>query len=231
MSKTTHGKGKGKEKKTAKEIAVIVFSIFIAISMMVPSIGAIINYYNYQKNQNQEVTLEQVDETFTKQIDQIQAQIKAKPDDPYLYAQLGSSYIQWANLSKFFPQNGVDTNAIVQGHLTKAIEAYDSSLAIETTEPAVAGKALALSMLNKYDEAETVLGEYLKDHPESTSGYEMLAQIFEMQDEHDKAIEAYEKVKENASDSQQDVKDKAQESIDKIKAAQKAAQQSSSENN
>ncbi len=66
---STTSNGNGKKKKTGKEIAVIVFSIFIAIAMMVPSIGYIVSYYKYQHQpqaaqQEQNLTPEQINQSF-----------------------------------------------------------------------------------------------------------------------------------------------------------------------
>ncbi len=75
-------------------------------------------------------------------------------------------------------------------------------------------------MLNKTDEAKSVLEGYLKDHPESTAAYGMLAHIFEAQGDNQKAIETYNKVKETTTDD--NVKKQAQEEIDRIQGDKKS---------
>ncbi len=234
---STKAKKNGKEKKTAKEIAVIVFSVFIAIAMMVPSIGMIVNYYNSQNQENQPVTAEQVDETFTKLINAAEEKIKANPNDTALYNELGTDYIQWATYTPLFAQEGQDTSALVTERYNKALDAYNASLNISTTEGAVVGKAFALEKLNDLGQAESTLEDYLKDHPESTSAYQMLASIFELKGDKEQAIDAYQKVKEMSSD--EEAKKDAQSAIDRLNNSgqsqnsegQEQTSEESSENN
>ncbi len=217
MSK--HTKANGKKKKTGKEIAVIFFAIFIAISMMVPSIGYIVSYYQYQNSQNEQITPEQVNETFEKQIASLNESIAASPEDANLYGQLGSVYLQWASFSQYFPKEGDDVAALVTERANKALEAFNTSLEKGETENAVVGKSLALSTLGKAEEAKATLEGYLKDHPESVMALETLARAFEMEGNSEKAIETYEKLKAAAGESNAEVSQKAQEAIDRIKAA------------
>ncbi len=220
---STNAKKNGKKKKTGKEIAVIVFAIFIAISMMIPSIGYIINYYNMQTQQQEHpVTAEQVDETFTKEIDQVNEKIKKDSNNADLYNELGNDYLQWASYATVLPVEGQDTAAVIKERTTKALDAFNASLEISTTEAGVVGKALALTMLNEPDQAETLLEGYLKDHPESTSAYQMLAQVFEIKGEQEKALETYEKMKNSTNDVK--LQQRAQNAIDRIKNPEKSQQ-------
>ncbi len=223
---STTAKKNGKKKKTGKEIAVIVFAIFIALSMMIPSIGYIINNMQNQQ-ESHPVTIQQVDETFTKKTDELNEKIKIDPKNANLYDELGNDYLQWASYASVLPVEGQDTAATVNGLKHKALDAFNASLEISTTEAGVVGKALSLTMLNDPDQAETLLEGYLKDHPESTAAYQMLAQVFEVKGEKEKALEAYEKVKSTTSDEK--VKERAQEGIDRINNPQQAQQEDGSE--
>ncbi len=222
---STKAKKNGKEKKTAKEIAVIVFAIFIAVAMMVPSIGMIVSYYNSQ-NQDNTVTLEKVDETFGSMVSTVDAKIKEDPENTSLYNELGGDYMQWAAYTPLFAKEGQDISGLVTERYNKALDAFNASLDIKTTEGAIVGKAFVLSQLHDYSQAESVLEGYLKDHPESTSAYQMLASVFEDQDQKDKAIEAYQKVKETASDDK--TKAEAQSAIDKLNNPEGAQAQDNS---
>ncbi len=227
MSKNTNSKSK--KKKTGKEIAVIVFAIFIAISMMVPSIGYIVSYYQYNQNGGQQtapVTAEQVNETFQKQIDEINKSIEADPQNADLKADLGNVYLQWAGFTQYFPQDGVDLTALTNERVNKALEAFDASVQIKSTDSGVIGKSYALNMLQKTDEAISGLEAFVAENPESIAAYNALAQIYQSAGQSDKAVAAYEKMIELAPDTRQDIKDKAQAAIDQIKGASSQASDS-----
>ncbi len=212
---STSAKKKGKKKKTGKEIAVIVFAVFIAIAMMVPSLGYIINYFNMQNEQKEHPqTAQQVQDSFTEKVKELNEKIQIDPKNANLYDELGNTYLQWASFASALPQEGQDTNTLVKERAQQALDAFNNSLAISTTEAGVVGKALSLTLLNEPNEAETVLEDYLKDHPESTTAYQMLAQVFEIKGENDKAVETYKKMKDSTSDEK--IKERAQKAIDRL---------------
>ena len=215
---STTAKKNGKKKKTGKEIAVIVFAIFIALSMMIPSIGYIVNYYNNQeKMEHSHPTIEQVNETFGQTIENLENRIKEDPNSYELYDQLGDAYLAWAGNS-YDPNNFDGTIGRVGELSNKAIDAFDHSLDIETNERAILGKALALVLTQKPDQAKEVLETYLKNHPDSPDAYAMLAGLFEESNDTQKAIDTYQKMKDSTNDPK--LKQQIDNKINKLKQEQ-----------
>ena len=131
-------KTKKEKKEATKKVIITVFSIIIAISMMLPMVGTIVQSKRQERMKDpSKVTMTDIDGEFTGRITQLESEAKKTPDDAFLQVQIGQTYTQWAQSVVWFSK-GEDISKHTDDLYTKATDAYNKALEIDGSNQAAA---------------------------------------------------------------------------------------------
>ena len=185
---------KKKDKGKGKKVAIIIFAIFMSISMMVPSLSAIINGIQQQKQQDEhKLTAEQVDADMSKRIDELKAKVDKEPKEAQNWIDLGNGYLRWASFDQMFASEKKD-----QGTLTKlfsqAMAAFEKGRSLGGSPQAEIGMSSCLYQQGKVEEAINLLETYNKEKKEDARVLRSLGTLYEAEGERNKAISAYKRI-------------------------------------
>lgn len=214
----------GKRKRDAKEIAVIIISVIVACSLMLPSLAQI---FAQPQTQTIPTTAEDYVERYQPLVDQYQADLNADPEDAEAELNLANTYFEWGSYARMFAGDD-ELKDQVTDVFTKAYDAYGKYIEMQgdledaSTQSASASQALCQFYLGNSAGAVDQLTE-LAEKQNYAPAWANLGMVYASMGNDDAAIEAYQKGIEADPDDANGTKSYCEQQIESLKQSQEAA--------
>ena len=185
----------GKKKRSAKEIAVIIISVIVALGLMLPSLAQI--FAQPSTSESIPTTVEGFQERYQPLVDELQGELAADPTNQDAQLELANTYFQWGSYAQMFAGTE-DFQAEVERVFGEAKNAYAAYLELvgntdsEEAKQAAVSEALCDYYTGNSAQAITSL-EDLAEKTDFASAWANLGMIYASQGSTDQAIECYEK--------------------------------------
>lgn len=190
---------KDKKKRGPKEIAVIIISVIVALSLMLPSLALIFGQGTSSTTQGESIptSFEGLEERYQPVVDQYQADLDADPDDANAEYRLGTAYFEWASYARFFAGTDEQKEQVDEmfSSATKALTTFieqQGGYTTNTAKQAAVSKALCAFYQDDAAQAIEQL-QTLGDETDYAPAWANLGMVYESEDDDAKAIAAYEK--------------------------------------
>lgn len=215
-------KRKSDRNKTIRNIAVSVFAVLLVLSMMVPSLAAIVTNARQAKavSQGQEVTSETIDAVYQASAEEAEAALAENPEDKELILDAANSYFGWGYAVGAY---ATDESAAAHSQelLGKAQGLYDQYLTQEDSSDVAVNRALCLLYSGDTTSAQEALEAIVEKDPDSASAWANLGMIYEMTNP-DEAAAAYERAVAADPDDEAGAKSFAQGRLDSLSQLEEA---------
>lgn len=211
-------KRKEDRKKTIRNIAVSVFAVILVLSMMVPSLAAIVMNARQAKAVSQaqsgEVTSETIDAVYQTQAEEADAALAASPNDAEAMLTAANNYFNWGYAVGAY---ATDENAATHSSelLGKAKDLYDQYLAKEESSDVEVNRALCLLYTGDVAGAQAALESVVDKDSACASAWANLGMIYEMTNP-DAAASAYDSAIAADPDDEAGAKSFAQARLDAL---------------
>ncbi len=184
----------GKKKRSAKEIAVIVISIIVALGLMLPSLAQI---FAQPQTESIPTTVEGFQDRYQPLVDELQGQLDADPTNQDAELELANTYFQWGSYAQMFAGTE-DFQAEVQRVFGEAKQAYAKYLELvgstDTEEAKQAAVSEALCDYYTGNAAQAIISlQDLADKTNFASAWANLGMIYSSQGATETAIDCFEK--------------------------------------
>ena len=195
-----------------QKVVIIIFIVIFAGSTLA---GALASVVQSQNSQNQELTVETMDESYEGTVADLEAKVAENPDDTDSLLSLAQNCSSWGT-SVLMLATTDDEVAHGNELLEKAVGYYDDYLEHEDSSSVRVSRALCLYYQGKTDEAATALEEVTTDYPDYAPGWYSLGALYEGQGKTDEAKAAYEKAVELDPDDEEGVKSSAESRLEAL---------------
>jgi tetratricopeptide (TPR) repeat protein len=219
-AKTTKGGKSPLDKQESKsrlmKIAVIVFAVIMALSMMLPSLASIFTSDSASDaasqadstgsdaaaTTTQTTSVATIDAAYSSEVEDLKARLEEDENDLAALLNLGNDYLQWAYTASMFASTDEET-AHVDELYDLSIEYYDRYLALNDSNAAAVDRALALYYKGDVDGAIA----YLEERSQGAGAeygpvWANLGMMYESQGDTDAAESAYNKAMETDPDDE-----------------------------
>ena len=198
-----------KPKKTVKPgsrrpvvlVAVILCSIIMVGSILLPSLSAIVSGVNNSKQQAhaaaetaaaQSTVLDNINSRYSGTVETLESKLSENPQDAATLINLANNYYQWASYAMRYASSD-DEQQQVTDLLTKAEGYYDQYLALDDASTARAYRAMCQFYLGDPTGALAALEELVSQDATFAPGWANLGLVYQALGNTDKATEAYNK--------------------------------------
>lgn len=201
-----------------QKAVVIVFIVIFAGSTLAGAIASVVQSQSYE---NQQLSVETMDESYQGTVADLEAKVAENPDDADSLLSLAQNCSSWGTSVLMLASNDED---VTHGNeiLDRAVGYYDDYLELEDSSSARVSRALCLYYQGKTDEATSALEEVTTDYPDYASGWQSLGVVYESQDRTEEAKAAYEKAIELDPDDEQGVKSSAEQRLEALEGTDDA---------
>ena len=195
-----------------QKVVIIIFIVIFAGSTLA---GALASVVQSQNSQNQEPTVETMDESYEGTVADLEAKVAENPDDTDSLLSLAQNCSSWGTSVLML---ATTDDEVTHGNelLEKAVGYYDDYLEHEDSSSVRVSRALCLYYQGKTDEAATALKEVTTDYPDYAPGWYSLGALYEGQGKTDEAKAAYEKAVELDPDDEEGVKSSAESRLEAL---------------
>ncbi len=195
-----------------QKVVIIIFIVIFAGSTLA---GALASVVQSQNSQNQEPTVETMDESYEGTVADLEAKVAENPDDTDSLLSLAQNCSSWGTSVLML---ATTDDEVTHGNelLEKAVGYYDDYLEHEDSSSVRVSRALCLYYQGKTDEAATALEEVTTDYPDYAPGWYSLGALYEGQGKTDEAKAAYEKAVELDPDDEEGVKNSAESRLEAL---------------
>lgn len=195
-----------------QKVVIIIFIVIFAGSTLA---GALASVVQSQNSQNQELTVETMDESYEGTVADLEAKVAGNPDDTDSLLSLAQNCSSWGTSVLML---ATTDDEVTHGNelLEKAVGYYDDYLEHEDSSSVRVSRALCLYYQGKTDEAATALEEVTTDYPDYAPGWYSLGALYEGQGKTDEAKAAYEKAVELDPDDEEGVKSSAESRLEAL---------------
>lgn len=195
-----------------QKVVIIIFIVIFAGSTLA---GALASVVQSQNSQNQELTVETMDESYEGTVADLEAKVAENPDDTDSLLSLAQNCSSWGTSVLML---ATTDDEVTHGNelLEKAVGYYDDYLEHEDSSSVRVSRALCLYYQGKTDEAATALEEVTTDYPDYAPGWYSLGALYEGQGKTDEAKSAYEKAVELDPDDEEGVKSSAESRLEAL---------------
>ena len=195
-----------------QKVVIIIFIVIFAGSTLA---GALASVVQSQNSQNQELTVETMDESYEGTVADLEAKVAENPDDTDSLLSLAQNCSSWGTSVLML---ATTDDEVTHGNelLEKAVGYYDDYLEHEDSSSVRVSLALCLYYQGKTDEAATALEEVTTDYPDYAPGWYSLGALYEGQGKTDEAKAAYEKAVELDPDDEEGVKSSAESRLEAL---------------
>jgi len=213
-------KRKADRKKTIESIAISIFAIILVLSMLVPSLAALVSNARHAKAvsnmQSGEVTAEQIDAMYSANVEAAEAALSESPNDKDAILELANQYLSWGYSVSYYATD--DAAATHSAELfSTARDYFDRYLEIEDSADVRANRALCSLYGGQITEAQTELEEVVANYPDCASAWANLGMIYEMTNP-DAAAMAYERAIAASPNTEEGAGAYAQSRLDALQA-------------
>ena len=232
---------KEKRRKRIRGFLIGLFSVFIALSMMLPSLSYIVAGLQSSGSSSAQTetepaaptSLEDLEKTYQPMVDSLLETLKEKPNDPDTLHNLGSYYMSWAHSGSSFVADE-ESNKTVNNLYQKAMEYFDQYLALKDLDDedgkrqVRANRAMCQYYAGDYEGAIEAMRALTTDAPDFAVGWVDLGLMLETEGDTKGAKEAYQKAADSDPEDATGVKSYAESQIKALDEAAKAAEDATS---
>lgn len=198
-----------KRKRTGKEIAIIVVSVIMVVSILLPSFSQIFtsgSSSSTQKDANGEKEPTSYDEAtdyYQPKVDEQKAALDKNDNDQKAMLELANDYYNWASKANSYTSDDEDKENAVNDLFQQAIDEYTTyldavgNLNSSDAKTAALNRAMAYRSLDDTDQAIQLLQE-LGDQTNYAMAWADLGMIYDGQGNTQQALIAYEKAANSA---------------------------------
>ena len=202
------------------KIGIIAVAAIMVLSTV---LGAVASFANSRSQQGMNVSsMEDVDNQFAPQAEQLEKRLEADPENYELLRQLGSLYLSWGYYSSMFATVDAETLTVNQ-RLEQAITYIDQALAIEDSPELRVDRGVAKYYEGDSTSAIATLEEAVEVYPEYGPAWANLGLFYESRGRTAEAVDAYNKAIEVDPDDSQGAKSFAEDRISAINAQDSSA--------
>ncbi len=218
-------KPKERKKPTGKEIAVVVISIIMVISILLPSFAQI--FAAPRTSQSFPTSFDDAASRYQPQVDEAKAALQVDSQDAAQELKLADAYFNWASYVSIYAGNE-DEQAEVTQLYKEAATAYASYIdqvgSLDTDQAKNASINESLSLYYSGNTAQGVTGlEDLAKETNYASAWANLAMMYESRGEAAKAADAYEKGAQADTSSQGAVKKYCEDALSRLRSSAAAS--------
>lgn len=231
------------------KIVIGIFAVVMALSMTLPSLAPIFagtasssSQSSEQSSSDQESSESSTDENADAEVEdptagvpenetlknlanqnkdkivKFQKRLKNDPNDLAALLNLGQNYMSWG-YSSLYSGTTDEEKAYSEGLIQKAVEYYDSYLALHASDAVKVQKALCSYYLGNTDEAIDTLKKMTEEKPDYPMGWANLGMLYEQQYDQENALNAYQKAADADPNDEYGAKTYAEQRIQSIKSA------------
>lgn len=242
--------GQSKWRRTLIVIAVVLASLVMALSILLPSLSAVIEAFTSGSDTTEEAAtteaaesddastedattedseadayqeyIDTIDERYGTTAESLEAKVEADATDKASLINLANTYYQWGtSLSNFTTTD--EQTLHMQEKLEAAITTYDKYLALEDSNAAQVSKIMCNYYLGNVDAAIIDLEAFCAKTANYAPAWSDLGMMYNAKGETDKALEAYNKVVEVDPNDTYGLKSSAESQITSLSASTEAA--------
>lgn len=206
---------KAEQKRARKQkitgIAIGIFAVVMALSMMLPSLTYIFgNNDQPAEQQTQEETkstdtsnedeteeetltgMDLVDSNYKAVVDPLEQKLSENPEDLATLLSLGNNYMSWGTDASSYASDDAGTQHVNELY-GKAVSYYDSYLELNDSVVVKASRAMCFLYSGDTDKALDSLKSLTEEAPDYGPAWANMGLIYEYQGENEKAEDAYQK--------------------------------------
>ena len=204
-----NSKGASGRLSTGKKVAIGIFSLFIALSMMIPSLSMIFgggtSKTTVSKVQTQTPTPDSINAQYAAQEKELTDDLSGNPNNLAATLKLAQVHLNW----------GVALRKLASDdHIKQALSEYDVYLASSDSDTVRADRAVAQFQSGDQEGAVTALKNLTEKSPDCAAAWLNLGMIYLKMGNAEDADAALQKAVEADSDGSQNVRDIAQKLLD-----------------
>lgn len=216
------------------KVALTVFAVLMALSMMLPSIAAIIGTSSSQDSSSQSQSADsgssadssdgttdavtQADEKYQPLVDALETKLSSDSQNLATLLNLGKDYMAWGVTVRYSGSTDASTSHANE-LLEKAISYYDQYLALKDSGAVRVDRALCQYYEEETSEATAALEQLTQDMPDYGPAWANLGMLYESAGNSDQAREAYQKAQEADADDEYGAKIYATQRISAMDSA------------
>ena len=216
------------------KVALTVFAVLMALSMMLPSIAAIVGTSSSQDSSSQSQSADsgssadssdgttdavaQADEKYQPLVDALETKLSSDSQNLATLLNLGKDYMAWGVTVRYSGSTDASTSHANE-LLEKAISYYDQYLALKDSSAVRVDRALCQYYEEETSEATAALEQLTQDMPDYGPAWANLGMLYESAGNSDQAREAYQKAQEADADDEYGAKTYATQRISAMDSA------------
>lgn len=225
------------------KVALTVFAVLMALSMMLPSIAAIVGTSSTQDSSAQGQTADsgsdadssasgdssdssdgttdavsQADEKYQPLVDALESKLSSDSQNLATLLNLGKDYMAWGVTVRYSGSTDASTSHANE-LLEKAISYYDQYLALKDSGAVRVDRALCQYYEEETSEATQALEQLTQDMPDYGPAWANLGMLYESAGNSDQAREAYQKAQEADADDEYGAKTYATQRLSAMDSA------------
>lgn len=223
------------------KVALTVFAVLMALSMMLPSIAAIVGTSSSQDSSSQSQSADsgsdsaassdssdssdgttdavsQADEKYQPLVDALETKLASDSQNLATLLNLGKDYMAWGVTVRYSGSTDADTSHANE-LLEKAISYYDQYLALKDSGAVRVDRALCQYYEEETTEATQALEQLTQDMPDYGPAWANLGMLYESAGNSDQAREAYQKAQEADADDEYGAKTYATQRLSAMDSA------------
>lgn len=238
------GKKLGKRGK-GTQIAIVVFGIVMALSMMLPSLSAIFAGSSSSSSQSSQKadsasttdssdssssttsSMASVDAKYSSTVSELEAKLKEKPKSLATLLNLGNDYMAWAYSASTYATDDTSKQH-VNDLFQKAMGYYDQYLALNDSSAVRVNRALCQYYSGDVDGAKSALLELTQSDSTYGPAWANLGLMYESSGDTANAKSAYQKAEEADANDEYGAKSFAEQRLSVIASQEAEASDSSS---
>ena len=236
--KKTPAQARADRKKRVTTIAIVVFAVIMAISMMMPSCSAIVGNNQAGESAKKESTssakatstsdsLKKLDSSYEESLASLQKRLKKNPKDLAALLNLGNGYMSWGYQAASLSTTDAE-KAHVNDILGKAIDYFDQYLQLNDSDTVKVNRALCQFHQGDTDAALQALRKVTEDSPKFPLGWANLGMVYESKGQTGNAQAAYKKAEKTDPKDSYGAKSFAEQRLSAIESAASSSASGSS---
>lgn len=227
-------------------VAVVLASLIMAISILLPSLSAVIEAFTSSDEtatttevetvdaesedaaDSMQGYIDTVDERYSATADSLKAKVEADGSDKASLINLANTYYTWGTAVNNYASSD-EQKAHVTELLNNAITYYDQYLALGDSGAAYVNRALCQYYIGDTDAAREALEKYVVTNASYAPAWSNLGMMYNAAGETEKALQAYNNVLTVDPNDEYGLKSNAQSQVDSLSATTDEAETTEAE--